>query len=338
MPAPRVFVSSTCYHLKYIRENLKFFIRTIRYEPVLSEEGAVFYDPKLDVESACLTEVPSCQLFILIIGGRYGGVRRGSSKSITNAEYSEAVKARIPIFPLVERAVYDEHRVYTSNRNNTLVDASKISYPAVDSTLIFDFIDEVRGQAVNNALFPFADFEDIQQYLKQHWSSMMYRFLSGDNEAARVGDLFDALNSTTKRVEFLASQLVNAVAGPVTKLSVEFYDYMIDKQVVHDLTFWGFRPSPSDVLRQETLDEFCGKQIRARGDKDESSLYGGGPPYEASESRLEADREEFRTMGEHFVQRLTEEGLTVAQFLDSAASDRPAAEQGLKEGRPRRRQ
>jgi len=26
MPTPRVFVSSTCYDLKYIPENLKFFI------------------------------------------------------------------------------------------------------------------------------------------------------------------------------------------------------------------------------------------------------------------------------------------------------------------------
>ena len=52
MPAPRVFVSSTCYDLRYIRENLKFFIRTLGFEPVLSEEGAVFYDPSMPVEDA----------------------------------------------------------------------------------------------------------------------------------------------------------------------------------------------------------------------------------------------------------------------------------------------
>ena len=38
MAVPRVFVSSTCYDLKYIRENLKYFIRSLGYEPVLSEE------------------------------------------------------------------------------------------------------------------------------------------------------------------------------------------------------------------------------------------------------------------------------------------------------------
>jgi hypothetical protein len=39
MAAPKVFVSSTWYDLRYIRENLKYFISNLRYEPVLSEEG-----------------------------------------------------------------------------------------------------------------------------------------------------------------------------------------------------------------------------------------------------------------------------------------------------------
>lgn len=98
MPAPRIFVSSTCYDLKYIRENLKFFIRGLGYEPVLSEEGAVYYDPTLHVQDACLVEVPACQMFVLIIGGRYGGQYKDSGRSITNAEYLEAARTRIPIF------------------------------------------------------------------------------------------------------------------------------------------------------------------------------------------------------------------------------------------------
>lgn len=34
MATPRIFVSSTCYDLKYIRENLKFFVR-IKVTPYL---------------------------------------------------------------------------------------------------------------------------------------------------------------------------------------------------------------------------------------------------------------------------------------------------------------
>jgi hypothetical protein len=66
---PRVFISSTCYDLRYIRENLKYFVRTLGYDPVLSEEGSIFYDPKTHVQDALLLEIPNCQLFVLIIGG-----------------------------------------------------------------------------------------------------------------------------------------------------------------------------------------------------------------------------------------------------------------------------
>ena len=72
MATPRVFISSTCYDLRYIRENLKYFVRTLGYDPILSEEGSVFYNPQLDTQDSCLAEVPNAQLFVLLIGGRHG--------------------------------------------------------------------------------------------------------------------------------------------------------------------------------------------------------------------------------------------------------------------------
>ena len=37
MPKLRVFVSSTCYDLKQVRENMKEFIESYGYEPVMNE-------------------------------------------------------------------------------------------------------------------------------------------------------------------------------------------------------------------------------------------------------------------------------------------------------------
>jgi len=94
MAIPRVFVASTCYDLKYIRENLKYFIKTLGYDPILSEEGSIFFDPSKHTHDSCLSEVSNCQLFVLIIGGRFGGKYKDSPKSITNMEYEEAKKIK----------------------------------------------------------------------------------------------------------------------------------------------------------------------------------------------------------------------------------------------------
>ena len=141
MAVPRIFVSSTCYDLKYIRENLKYFITNMGYESILSEEGDVFYNPDEHTHDACLNEVGTCQVFVLIIGGRYGGKYLETDKSITNKEYEEACRLNIPIFTLVERSVLSEHLVYQKNKKNP--NANKIVYPSVDNIKIFEFVDQV---------------------------------------------------------------------------------------------------------------------------------------------------------------------------------------------------
>jgi uncharacterized protein DUF4062 len=177
MAAPKVFVSSTCYDLRYIRENLKYFIKSLGYDPILSEEGSVFFDPKLHVQDACIAELPNCQMLVLVIGGRFGSPFKETRKSVTNAEYSEAARLKIPIFALVEQGVHSDLSVYASNRSDKrLVD--KMKFPSVDNTAIFAFIEEVRSNAVNNALVPFRDFSDIESYLRQQWTGMMFSFLA----------------------------------------------------------------------------------------------------------------------------------------------------------------
>lgn len=44
MSSPRIFVSSTCYDLQEIRVNLKEYLKSFGYEPILSEFNDIFYD------------------------------------------------------------------------------------------------------------------------------------------------------------------------------------------------------------------------------------------------------------------------------------------------------
>ena len=44
MTKPRVFVSSTYYDLKYVRNNLEQFISRMGYDPVLFERGGIAFE------------------------------------------------------------------------------------------------------------------------------------------------------------------------------------------------------------------------------------------------------------------------------------------------------
>jgi len=339
MAAPRVFISSTWYDLRYIRENLKFFVRRLGYEPVLSEEGAVLFDPKMDVQDACLAEVPSCQMFVLIIGGRRGSGYHDTEKSVTNAEYDEAVKAKVRIFVLVERPVLDEHAVYMANKKNAHIEASAITYPSVDSTQVFDFIERVRGEIVNNAIVPFSDFEDIESYLRQQWASMMNRFLTTETEAVRVGSMLTALSTATDRIEFLTRTVVDSVGDKYSRLSVELYDEMLKHTVVHDLSFWGIHPTPQMILGSQTLDALCNQALEADKEADAEDSYsisGGGPPYRACTARLDTMRTDYLQLRDLFLSRLKESGISAEEFAAStSASTPPSARPQSKRPTPR---
>ncbi|MBO1894373.1 DUF4062 domain-containing protein [Shewanella sp. BF02_Schw] len=213
MAIPRVFISSTCYDLKHIRENLKYFVKTIGYEPVLSDDGDVYYGVDTHTHDACLSEVATCQLFILIIGGRYGGEHKDKEGSITNNEYREAVKNKIPIFALVENAVYSDHHTYLSNKKSNPDFFEQITYPSIDNIKIFSFIDEVRKNIINNALVSFNNFADMESYLKKQWAGMMYDLLAERtrNDHAKITNrLIDDLTIASKKSEELIKILLRS--------------------------------------------------------------------------------------------------------------------------------
>lgn len=213
MAVPRVFVSSTCYDLKHIRENLKYFIKNLGYESVLSDDGDVYYDTESHTHDACLKEVETCQIFILIIGGRYGGEFNNSDKSITNHEYRVAVEKELPIFTLVESAVYGEHFTYTKNKKDNPEIYKMVKYPNSDSTKIFDFIDEVKRQKVNNGFSTFHNYLDIETYLKKQWAGMLYDLLykrKKMNESKKTNKLLESLEVATSKSEQLIKILLES--------------------------------------------------------------------------------------------------------------------------------
>ncbi|OJX30969.1 MAG: hypothetical protein BGO86_00820 [Chryseobacterium sp. 36-9] len=271
MAIPRVFISSTCYDLKYIRENLKFFIRNLGYEPILSEDGDVFYNPKLHTHDSCITEIETCQLFVLIIGGRYGGSFKESEKSITNQEYVNAVKNNIPIFALVEQGVYSDHFVYTKNKEN-----ETINYPAVDNKKIFEFIDEVRKNIVNNAIVPFRDFNDMETYLKKQWAGMMHFYLTNESETKKVSDLLNEISNATQKIEFITKEIATSTIDKSQLLDLELYEKIVGEDVITLLKSWKVDVSPKNILKHSSFDEIVEGDIEIT--KDEGHVTTSGFP------------------------------------------------------------
>lgn len=136
---PTVFVSSTCYDLKQVRNDLKSIIEEdIGLEAMLSEYESFPIDPSLGTVENCLRIVEQrADIFILIIGSRYGSTV-DNGKSITNLEYLRAKAKGIPIYAFVDKSIMRNMPLW---RKNPTMDFS----PVVDNPALFNFAEEVMS-------------------------------------------------------------------------------------------------------------------------------------------------------------------------------------------------
>ena len=182
--APNVFVSSTFVDLKHLRDHVEQFIKSMGYNPILFEFGGIGFDFKQPLDESCYDEVKSCDIFVLIIGGRYGSpvsdeVRNKSKKymSITRKEYETAIKSGVPVYTFVDAAVLNERRTYNKNKGN-----KTIQYASVDDTQIFDFIDHIYEQKKNNYIKGFSSLDDIISDLRGQFAAIVKRAVNAHQQ------------------------------------------------------------------------------------------------------------------------------------------------------------
>lgn len=199
MAKPRVFISSTYYDLKHIRNSLESFIDTFGYESILFESGdiAFHHDEPLDI--SCYDEIKNAHMLVLIIGGRYGSATSDTPEdqekklkvynSITKKEYESARSKDIPIYIFIEKNVLAEYYTYKKNRDN-----ATIEYAHVDNTNIFVLIDDIYAQARNNLVKEFENFDDISTWLRDQWAGIFADCLSRKSEKTKLSDLSDQIN------------------------------------------------------------------------------------------------------------------------------------------------
>jgi Domain of unknown function (DUF4062) len=234
----RVFISSTCYDLDIIRGELRPFISSMGFEPVMSDYSDVLYDPRSHTHDSCIKELPGCDIVVLIIGSRFGGTAVPSALqlldleaigqlsttpatlentekfSITQLEVLKAVEASIPVYAFVDERVLHDHLVYEKNKDNKDV-IDKLVFPSIQkketAKYIFEFINFLSHRITNNSVLSFGRLEDIRSQLASQWSQLFQRLLiesrTQTQEARRYRDF-------SERIDDLKAVVLASLATP----------------------------------------------------------------------------------------------------------------------------
>jgi hypothetical protein len=226
MAKPRVFVSSTYYDLKHLRSSLENFISELGYEAVLSEKDTIAYLPSMALDESCYREARNSDIFVLIIGGRYGAAASSEPKtivkddfyaaydSITKQEYVSACSRGIPVYICIEASVDAEYRTYLSNKDNKLV-----KYAHVDSENIFKLIEAIRNEPKNNPIKLFTKYSEIETWLKEQWAGFFRELIVRQSEAKEIEDIGKKLGDLAVTTETLKRYLEQVVSQVIPKAS-----------------------------------------------------------------------------------------------------------------------
>ncbi len=205
---PRVFISSTFYDLKQVREDLDQMIRDLGYESVRHETGAIPYSKKEALESSAYREVDLCDIMVSIVGGRFGTEsKKTPGSSISQQELKRALDRGVQVFVFVERNVEAEYRTYLINKG-----VKKIKFQAVDDVRVYRFLEQVYALPNNNPITSFETSSDIADFLKFLWAGLFQRLLHEQERAAEL-EVLSEMRTTAQTLRTLVDVLSKEQQG-----------------------------------------------------------------------------------------------------------------------------
>lgn len=191
MATPRVFVSSTYYDLKHVRNDVSDFIKSLGYTPVMHDKGGVAYTQTETLENSCYSELATCDIVVCIIGNHFGTQSSSSNFSITMEEVRAAIKNKKKIYIFISRDVYIENRTYIQNKG---VGNFKPAY--ADDIKIHQFIAELCDTVKNNPIETFETTADIIESLRSQFAGLFQNFLARDASLTESKTAYDLQETT----------------------------------------------------------------------------------------------------------------------------------------------
>ena len=185
----RIFLSSTCIDLKDARADFKSLLEGLGYSVLASEYPDFPVNPGLHNHDNCILTVDIADLYLLIIGDRYGSAYEGTllpnnpfvpdagtsrernaqddetppAISVTWHEYLRALEKEKDVLILIRKEIWDQRSVFKAARavNESLADeAAKIlNIPPG----LLDFIEFVLAQKRRNWIHTFTDVVEARQ-------------------------------------------------------------------------------------------------------------------------------------------------------------------------------
>lgn len=231
MAAPRVFISSTYYDLRYVRSSLSNHVGSLGFKPVLSEKGDIPYAHTVPLDESCYRTVEGCDILVLIIGGRYGSAASTQPESlshdeataeevaaakvryesITKKEYRAALDAGIPTYICVDANVLAEFQTFRKNPGNT-----SIQYAHVDSRSIFLLIEDVLAQPYGNPVQAFTTPDEIEGWLMKQWAGLFQDLLKQAKVARQIQSLESQIQNLGEISQTMKSYLEDIVRATST--------------------------------------------------------------------------------------------------------------------------
>lgn len=238
---PKVFISSTYYDLKYIREDLSQFVKNYKFETILFENGDIGYEPGKPLDESCYHYISKSDMVILIVGGLYGSSATGEIQdefneymSITRKEFQAAKDADIPIFVFIDAEVDAEYSVYQKNYENIEGRKVPIAFNATKNINIFRFIQSIRRYP-NVVINTFRKTSDIKEYLANQWAGYFLNYLELRRENKKNKELEDSLVSLRRNIDQINLMVDEVGKKLLTEREDVGYKEIKNRQIICDI-------------------------------------------------------------------------------------------------------
>ncbi len=202
MAVPRVFISSTYYDLKQVRNNIGDFIKGLGYEPIMHEKSGVAYTQNTPLENDCYNELSTCDIVVCILGNHFGSKSSENDLSITMNELETAIKHKKKIYVFISNDVYIENRTYEKNKDNGIFISAY-----TDDLKIHEFICTLNSKTNTYLVItPFENTEQIVQTLRLQFAGLFQNLLAREASLTEAKTAYD-LQQTADDIKGLINSL-----------------------------------------------------------------------------------------------------------------------------------